>query len=192
MLVTTNYGRNLWYIMDKFNVLPTDPSFRALTSPQIDFILRSMMEDKKEIERNQRGSQTAGPASYDTEFDYKGEDFQTASEEEREALAVAYANFLDENDKEIIQAKIEMAKDAVEGIEEDAESAREIEAREAIQSRYQEALEEAQMLARTNKTPEELIIEDSGGGEQQPYLPSDELLNNIAKLDEDDGFVTID
>lgn len=178
--------------MDKFNVLPTDPAFKALSTPQINFILHSMKEDQRELERFKKGTEASGPSSYDTEFDYTGEDFQTASEEEREALAVAYANFLDENDKEIIQAKIEMAQDAVEGIEEDAESVREIEAREAIQSRYQEALADAQRLDRTNKTPEELIIEDSGGGEQQPYHPSDELLNNIAKLDEDDGFVTID
>lgn len=67
-LVKTNYGRNMWRIMKEFNVLPTDPRFQALTTNQLDYIINSMVEDSKEIEKASKGINSEVTAS-DDNFD---------------------------------------------------------------------------------------------------------------------------
>ena len=54
-LVKTPYARNMWRVMDKFQVLPTDERFQSLTDPQLGFIFESMALDAKETSLARRG-----------------------------------------------------------------------------------------------------------------------------------------
>ena len=67
-LARTPYMRNLWYLMKTFSVLPTDPSFRALTDNQIDLMIYSVQEDNREFELAQKGL-TVDSQYYDTDFE---------------------------------------------------------------------------------------------------------------------------
>ena len=60
--------RNLWAIMTKFNVLPSNEDFRKLTDAQIDLILYSMEEDYREMERASKGIQVDSE-HYDSSFE---------------------------------------------------------------------------------------------------------------------------
>jgi hypothetical protein len=60
--------RNLWAIMTKFNVLPTNEDFRNLSDAQIDLMIYSMQEDYREIELAKKGIQVDSQ-HYDSSFD---------------------------------------------------------------------------------------------------------------------------
>lgn len=60
--------RNLWHVMKTFNVLPTNDDFRNLTDDQLDFIILSMQEDNREMERARKGL-TTDNEYYDTSFE---------------------------------------------------------------------------------------------------------------------------
>lgn len=49
------YGRNMWRIMDKFQVLPTDERFQNLSPDQIEYIFANMEMDMKEEARRAKG-----------------------------------------------------------------------------------------------------------------------------------------
>jgi hypothetical protein len=67
-LARTPYMRNLWAIMGKFNVLPTNDDFRSLTDDQINLMILSMNEDHREMELARKGL-TVDSQYYDTDFD---------------------------------------------------------------------------------------------------------------------------
>ena len=77
LLARENYSRNLWAIMSKFNVLPTDERFLNLTNPQISFLLESM-----EIDAVLASGKNLGDYVEDDSFDYEGE-MELPSEEEQ-------------------------------------------------------------------------------------------------------------
>lgn len=54
--------------MKTFNVLPTNDDFRNLTDDQLDFIILSMQEDNREMERARKGL-TTDNEYYDTSFE---------------------------------------------------------------------------------------------------------------------------
>lgn len=54
-LVRNSYSRNLWAIMDKFKVLPSDPAWQALTQEQVEWILYNMERDAEEQVRRAKG-----------------------------------------------------------------------------------------------------------------------------------------
>jgi hypothetical protein len=60
--------RNLWAIMTKFEVLPTNEDFRSLTDDQINLMIYSMNEDHREMELARKGL-TVDSQYYDTDFD---------------------------------------------------------------------------------------------------------------------------
>lgn len=67
-LVKTNQGRNMWAIMKQFNVLPTDKRLQEMNKEQISFVILSMNEDNKELDRARRGV-TLDSDYADKEFD---------------------------------------------------------------------------------------------------------------------------
>ena len=88
-LVKEPFARNMWRIMDKFKVLPTEERFKSLTSEQLAFIMASMERDNWEQRQLAKGI---------TNFDDIKEDadtsFLTAKEEEFEVVP----EFLDIDD----------------------------------------------------------------------------------------------
>lgn len=60
--------RNLWGLMTKFSVLPTNEDFRKLSDYQIDLMIYSMNEDAREIELARKGL-TVDSEYYDTSFE---------------------------------------------------------------------------------------------------------------------------
>lgn len=60
--------RNLWGIMTKFNVLPTNEDFRKLSDMQIDLMIYSTQEDHREMELARKGIQVDSQ-HYDSSFE---------------------------------------------------------------------------------------------------------------------------
>ena len=54
-LSRTTYGRNLFRVLSKFQVLPTNPDFQALTDVQLDFIVAGMRQEAEDAERARKG-----------------------------------------------------------------------------------------------------------------------------------------
>lgn len=75
-LVKTNYARNMWRIMEKFNVLPTNPDFQRLTTEQISFIIENMVLDNKEAALARQGKR---PGEYfeDSDSSWLDEDINS-------------------------------------------------------------------------------------------------------------------
>jgi hypothetical protein len=88
-IVKEGYAKNLWLIMDKFNVLPTDPRFTNLTDYQITFLLESMADDVRSA--NEANSKEGDTTSYTDETgELNGEDWTSTeltmdSEEEEKS-----------------------------------------------------------------------------------------------------------
>ncbi|MDT9683383.1 hypothetical protein RND61_15060 [Streptomyces sp. TRM76323] len=74
----------MWTIMKKFNVLPTDPRFKALTESQISFIFANIVNDNEDIKRAKQGLDPLAfeDVAYDSTFDYDGDvdDFELVPE----------------------------------------------------------------------------------------------------------------
>lgn len=47
-LVKEPYAKNMWLIMDRFHILPSDPNFQNLTDFQMSFILENMRRENEE------------------------------------------------------------------------------------------------------------------------------------------------
>jgi hypothetical protein len=60
--------RNLWGLMTKFKVLPTNEDFRQLSDSQIDLMIYSMNEDYREMEMAKKGIQLDSQ-HYDSSFE---------------------------------------------------------------------------------------------------------------------------
>lgn len=77
-LARENYSRNLWAIMSKFNVLPTDERFLNLNTIQINFLLESM-----EIDNLIASGKDINSVITDDSFNYEGDmDMPDESEQE--------------------------------------------------------------------------------------------------------------
>ena len=67
-MARTPYMRNLWGLMTKFEVLPTNEDFRKLSDDQIDLMLYSVAEDNRERELAAKGLQVDSD-HYDSSFE---------------------------------------------------------------------------------------------------------------------------
>lgn len=69
-LVKSNVARNMWSIMKEFKVLPNDPLLKSLSVQSLDFIIESMQQDAKEVERAEKGLSPEAETEYtDTDFE---------------------------------------------------------------------------------------------------------------------------
>lgn len=103
-LVNTDYGRNLWAVMSKFNVLPTDPRFQDLTVEQLNYIIGSIVQDNKEATDMANGVKRDIHGE-DTSYDYYGE--LVLPSEEEDARSEAQVNEMIELKRSRIEYKIE-------------------------------------------------------------------------------------
>lgn len=144
-LVKTNYGRNMWRIMKEFNVLPTDPRFQALTTNQLDYIINSMVEDSKEIEKASKGINSEVTAS-DDNFDLDSD--MNLPDEEAEADLINQVEEQLRKDEE----QLTHLRDTV-GLTE--EQVQKLEALGTYRERVAEMYDLAKELEKSNMTMEE-------------------------------------
>lgn len=79
-----NYGRNMWRIMDKFQVLPTDERFQNLSPDQIEYIFANMEMDMKEQQRMAKGLKNTVEDDDDSWWDEDSETFDPLREDHDE------------------------------------------------------------------------------------------------------------
>lgn len=116
-LAKSNYGRNMWSIMTKFNMPPSDPRLQAMTSEQLNFVLYSMHQDVEIANAYARGN-TLDADQQDTTFDFEAEDFDVVpdrfSEDDMEHIAKQLSdNTQIEGYDEMLQEKISVAKESI-------------------------------------------------------------------------------
>ena len=99
------YARNLWAIMSKFNVLPTDKRFQDLTEMQVSLLIEEMNIDSQFA----RGKDPlSDDYSYDETFD---EDYELSSEEEQESVAKQLEAMRPDKLKQSMDVKVENLDD---------------------------------------------------------------------------------
>lgn len=94
------YGRNMWRIMDKFQVLPTDERFQNLSPDQIEYIFANMEMDMKEEARRARGLKNTIEDDDDSWWYEDSETFEPLKEEhDEEDLAKQVDSLLTETER---------------------------------------------------------------------------------------------
>lgn len=156
-LVKTNYARNIWHIMDRFHVLPTDPRFYNLTDEQINFILYSIIEDNNEI----KGVDTD---VYDETFDWEGDlELEDTTDEELHEIDKLNKNMPDEiaqRIKDNIEKARQKAKDAETG---ENKTQRQVEGEELVKRNLEDAKQAAKVMKDKNISYDDYIIGKSSG-----------------------------
>ena len=99
------YARNLWAIMSKFNVLPTDKRFQDLTEMQVSLLIEEMNIDSQFA----RGKDPlSDDYAYDETFD---ENYELPSEEEQESVAAQLESMRPDKLKQSMDVKVENLDD---------------------------------------------------------------------------------
>lgn len=94
------YGRNMWRIMDKFQVLPTDERFQNLSPDQIEYIFANMEMDMKEEARRAKGLKNTIEDDDDSWWYEDSETFEPLKEEhDEEDLAKQVDSLLTETER---------------------------------------------------------------------------------------------
>lgn len=173
-LVKSNYARNLWHILDKFQVLPTDPRFYNLTEDQVSFILASMVEDNKELQGVQNDV-------VDEDFDYEGElNLDDHAEETAKGMEKLNQNMPEEIRRTLEEKMAEArakAEELAKGID---NSQRAVEGRETVARKIEEAQKIAKVLDKTGMSYDDYIIQQNSS--QKPalnYEDDDEDVDSI-------------
>lgn len=173
-LVKTNYGRNMWRIMKEFNVLPTDPRFQALTTNQLDYIINSMVEDSKEIEKASKGINSEVTAS-DDNFDLDSD--MNLPDEEAEADLINQVEEQLRKDEE----QLTHLRDTV-GLTE--EQVQKLEALGTYRERVAEMYDLAKELEKSNMTMEEYKMNGGVISEAQATDTEEEDIDLDAVIEE--------
>lgn len=99
------YARNLWAIMSKFNVLPTDKRFQDLTEMQVSLLIEEMNIDSQFA----RGKDPlSDDYTYDETFD---ENYELSSDEEQESVAAQLEAMRPDKLKQSMDVKVENLDD---------------------------------------------------------------------------------
>ena len=99
------YARNLWAIMSKFNVLPTDKRFQDLTEMQVSLLIEEMNIDSQFA----RGKDPlSDDYTYDETFD---EDYELPSDEEQESVAAQLEAMRPDKLKQSMDVKVDNLDD---------------------------------------------------------------------------------
>lgn len=115
-LVRGTYARNLWLVMKKFNVLPSEERFQNLTTSQLNFIISSMIEDNRREELIEKGYDPNDNSDFvDSDFDMD-KDMEMFDEDKQKELAEQMSKLLSPDEVKKKQEKLndafELAKDA--------------------------------------------------------------------------------
>ena len=157
-LAKTIYSRNLWTVMKKFNVLPSDPAFQNLTDSHIAYIISNMLIDNREEELIRKG---IDPSTYveDDSFEWEGELKLPEGDEAEQIIESALA----------LKQKV-LDKD-VPGAELSEEERRQIEAIKEVKRRVEELYEQQAEMAEVGSDTEEDYIFRTA--ERDGHKPSD-------------------
>lgn len=148
-LVKEPYARNLWLIMDKFKVLPTNPDFMALTENQIGFVLENMVYDANEKNRAQQARK--GATFYeDQDTSWVDEDIKDFNplrdEEDLEAIQEHINNSSTKEDYEQARARYQSVDEWNEFVESGGKHAEDLEKERYKQEQLAKLFGEAQQL----------------------------------------------
>lgn len=178
-LAKTIYSRNLWTIMKKFNVLPSDHAFQNLTDSHIAYIISNMLIDNREEELISKG---IDPSTHveDDSFKWEGELELPEEEEARQIVESALALKRQVLDKDVPGAKLT------------PDEVRQIEALKEVDKRVAELYEQQEEMAEVGSDTEEDYIfrtaERDGhkpsnfNAEEDDFLNfRDELLDDISE-----------
>lgn len=167
--------------MKEFNVLPTDPRFQALTTNQLDYIINSMVEDSKEIEKASKGINSEVTAS-DDNFDLDSD--MNLPDEEAEADLINQVEEQLRKDEE----QLTHLRDTV-GLTE--EQVQKLEALGTYRERVAEMYDLAKELEKSNMTMEEYKMNGGVIPEAQATDTEEEDIDLdavIEELNDDDDF----
>lgn len=145
-VVKTVYSRNLWRVMEKFNVLPTDESFMALTDLQLGYIMGNMTQDIKEENLRRKG---VNPDSYfededDSWWNQRAEEFTPLKEEDNEEEIARQVEAMTSKDElEKVRARFKNTDEWTKYLEEGGKDARKMAAEEHIQKQLVELYKDA-------------------------------------------------
>ena len=99
------YARNLWAIMSKFSVLPTDKRFQDLTEMQVSLLIEEMNIDSQFA----RGKDPlSDDYTYDETFD---EDYELPSDEEQKSVAAQLEAMRPDKLKQSMDVKVDNLDD---------------------------------------------------------------------------------
>lgn len=178
-LAKTIYSRNLWTVMKKFNVLPSDPAFQNLTDSHIAYIISNMLIDNREEELIRKG---IDPSTHveDDSFEWEGELKLPDEEEAKQIAESALALKRQVLDKDVPGAKLT------------PDEVRQIEALKEVDKRVAELYEQQEEMAEVGSDTEEDYIfrtaERDGhkpsnfNAEEDDFLNfRDELLDDVSE-----------
>ena len=144
-LAKTIYSRNLWTVMKKFNVLPSDPAFQNLTDSHIAYIISNMLIDNREEELIRKG---IDPSTHveDDSFEWEGELKLPDEEEAKQIAESALALKRQVLDKDVPGAKLT------------PDEVRQIEALKEVDKRVAELYAQQEEMAEVGSDTEEDYI----------------------------------
>ena len=169
-LARTPYMRNLWAVLTKFEVLPTNNDFRALSDYQIDMILYSMGEDAREMELARKGMKVDGD-HYDSSFDEEVwnkdvGDWEVLKEgHDPDEIARQIEKLTREEDLKNLAGRFDGLDEYNEHLEAGGKTARETVVEQYINKRIAEAEEMARERSRVKTTNKHLINDREVSGE---------------------------
>ena len=146
-IVRSQYAKNLFAIMSKFNVLPTEKRFKDLTDFDLSFIIMSMNQEAKGIELAKKGLETTGDEFYDNEFDWEGDMQLVKDGDNPEDLNRQLEDMLSPGQREERQTRLENADAAAVFRNEGGLTQQE----EAVNEHRAQQLDELHKLARESQ-----------------------------------------
>jgi hypothetical protein len=208
-LARTPYMRNLWAIMTKFNTLPTDPTFRELSDSQIDLLIYSMVEDRREQDLASRGL-TADGDYYDTSFDDEvwnrdvGEWDVLKEGHDPNDIARQVEELTKEADRRNLASKFDNLDEYNKFREAGGETARESEVSQHIERQLRLAQEKAKMLEATSSKKKDFVddstipeVQDKSNAQDQISKLDKQVMENAISLfngnseDDDEDFTML-
>lgn len=179
------YGRNMWRIMDKFQVLPTDERFQNLSPDQIEYIFANMEMDMKEEARRAKGLKNTVEDDDDSWWYQDSETFQPLREDhDEEDLAKQVDALLSEADRRKKEERIK-ADDYTEEEQKQIRENYQIGVRNHINQRLAELDDEMQNGKTKEETPSTTTLPEDMTKED---MESAINLFNSDEEDEDDFF----
>ncbi len=174
--------RNMWALLEKFNVFPTNEDFRNLDDDQIELIFLSMEQDSKEADRRARGVKSDGEWEDDSfeEEVWNAKDWDIVKEgHDMDDIARQVNALTQEEDKKNLLSKFDSLDEYNEYLENGGKTVRESETEDYINRQIIAAQEKAKMLEANGQVGRKLVDD-----KDLPEAKSNEgLSDGISDLD---------
>ena len=192
--------RNLWGLMTKFEVLPTNEDFRKLSDDQIDLMLYSVAEDNRERELAAKGLQVDSD-HYDSSFEEEvwnrdiGEWDVLKDGHDPDDIARQVEALTKAEDLKNLASKFDSLDEYNAYLEAGGKTSRETEVEQYINKQLEAAEQRARELAATGG--KKLVDDTDKAGERNnlPDLDKEAIDKSIALFnqtdDDDDDFTML-